>query len=388
MKRVIGMLAAALLLLAGIPFSAAEPAVEIRTAAGLQAIREDLDGNYILMDNITLTGDFEPIGSGEDFPFIGVLDGNGYVIFGLRAETAVSGTAVSGLFGYNAGTIKNLSLADVEVSASGTDAYGNAYTYAGGIAAVNSGTITNCSVSGSVTGASAALTAYAGGLAGENTGTISECANYAAVQASGPSEGVAGGICGWNKKTVSDCYNNGTVESADPGSLALLRAGGIAGRNGYLSVGMISRSVNLGAVTTAGGTEQQVGGISGHSMGSVPNCYYDQALTTYNVGSAKTRTGALDRSAMNVASSFSALNFTDKWRMTYYPMLQNTRSFAPTLPGDVNLNGEVGISDAVLLLQVLVGRPGVTVETMDGDMNYDQRVSIADAVLLLQKLSA
>ena len=64
-----------------------------------------------------------------------------------------------GLFGYNAGTIKNLNVNGTVDCINDT----------GLIAGENKGTIENCHVSGSVTGSTA------GGLVGRNAGIITKC---------------------------------------------------------------------------------------------------------------------------------------------------------------------------------------------------------------------
>ncbi|MBQ8511547.1 MAG: hypothetical protein IJ497_02945 [Clostridia bacterium] len=74
----------------------------IYTAADLDAVRENLGGKYILMNDITLTeddfadGGFVPIGN-QNYPFTGIFNGNGYVIRGLRVNGDYD---YAGLFGY------------------------------------------------------------------------------------------------------------------------------------------------------------------------------------------------------------------------------------------------------------------------------------------------
>ncbi len=55
--------------------------VEIADQAGLAAIRDDPAGDYVLIGDIELTGDWVPIPS-----FSGTLDGGGYTIRGLRVS--------------------------------------------------------------------------------------------------------------------------------------------------------------------------------------------------------------------------------------------------------------------------------------------------------------
>lgn len=78
----------------------------IYTIAELNNIRNDLSGKYILMNDLTFTdGNFAEGGAyaggwialgDEDEPFIGIFDGNGYVINNLKLNTD---RAFSGLFG-------------------------------------------------------------------------------------------------------------------------------------------------------------------------------------------------------------------------------------------------------------------------------------------------
>ncbi|MDE6086059.1 MAG: hypothetical protein K2G40_06630, partial [Muribaculaceae bacterium] len=57
-------------------------ATPIGSAADLAAIGKDLSGEYELTADITLEGEWLPIGNTAD-PFTGTLDGKGYTIKGL-----------------------------------------------------------------------------------------------------------------------------------------------------------------------------------------------------------------------------------------------------------------------------------------------------------------
>ena len=59
---------------------------EINDEAGLKAIAKDLNGSYVLAQNITLSDDeWTPIGT-SDHPFTGTLDGEGFTIKGHRSK--------------------------------------------------------------------------------------------------------------------------------------------------------------------------------------------------------------------------------------------------------------------------------------------------------------
>ena len=77
---------------------------QISDENGLKAIAEDLAGEYVLTDDITLTGEWDPIGTSAD-PFTGTFDGAGHTIYGLK----VGGGTDKGLFAYAVdATIKNV----------------------------------------------------------------------------------------------------------------------------------------------------------------------------------------------------------------------------------------------------------------------------------------
>ncbi len=85
---------------------AAQDATEISNAQELQDIREDLDGDYVLVDDINASGyDFEPMGVFTGGPidgFSGSLNGNGHSISNLRidrpneSDVGVFGAVVNG----------------------------------------------------------------------------------------------------------------------------------------------------------------------------------------------------------------------------------------------------------------------------------------------------
>lgn len=64
----------------------------LTTAEELSAIGEayPLSGNYKLANDITMSGEWNPIGSSEN-PFTGIFDGNGYVIDSLTAAPEANG---------------------------------------------------------------------------------------------------------------------------------------------------------------------------------------------------------------------------------------------------------------------------------------------------------
>lgn len=104
------------------------------------------DKTLRLMNDINLNGhEWTPIGNVTSYPgisFHGTFDGQGYTISNLKASDDLPSWAAAGLFGSICGTVKNLTLKDVEI---------RSYHYAGAVAAYsskNGSVIENCHVDG------------------------------------------------------------------------------------------------------------------------------------------------------------------------------------------------------------------------------------------------
>ena len=84
----------------------------ITDEAGLKAIANDLSGKYVLANDISLSGEWTPLGT-EDEPFTGTLDGAGHTIKGL---SITSGADNVGFFGFTEGaTVKNVRFTGAKV---------------------------------------------------------------------------------------------------------------------------------------------------------------------------------------------------------------------------------------------------------------------------------
>ncbi len=170
-----------------VPAVAAGDTVVITTADQLCAIAAgDMSADYELGADIDLTGkDYTPIGT-PNAPFKGTFDGKYHKISGLKIEGAAS---CVGLFGVNAGTVRNITLAE------------------------------DCSISGS---------SYVGAIAGRNNGIIEDCISDATVSytaASGLSNKtyklLSQNLCQWgdNALTSNGSYVDSTTYSRRPSML-------------------------------------------------------------------------------------------------------------------------------------------------------------------------
>jgi hypothetical protein len=220
----------------------------------LDAIRENLDISYILMNSLDSTSSgytehasptanqgkgWKPIG-GVGFwlelgviipvePFTGCLDGGGYEISDLFISRPDEDGI--GLFGsVDLAAIKSLGVTDANVTghryvgslvgyAHEHSAVSNSYStgtisgdYVGSLMGYNVGTVSNSYFSGSVTGES-----YVGGLLGINAGTVSNC--YFGGSVNGESH--VGGLVVINHGIVSNSFwdaETSGMEESDGGT--------------------------------------------------------------------------------------------------------------------------------------------------------------------------
>ena len=291
---------------------------EISTEAQLKAI--DLNGDYVLTQDITLSdNEWTPIGT-SDRPFTGTLDGQGHTIKGLTVGNGANDDKA--FFGFtNGATVKNIAFTSAVVKGHNQAAIV--------VAQAISSTLSNIYVSGVVTGRD-----HVGTIAGDardNT-TITNCVSTAAALST---EHQGGGIAGWtNNSTFSYNIAYGAVTAPSNG------AGGITGMvdNGGSSV----YTSNLSAAPYIKGGNDRTHGINGWCGGGCSNTGNNNlswANTVYYVGGNEkkatditepsngsgmhgtvTTTDVLKQAATYTDRGFS----TDTWQLTdgQWPRLQ------------------------------------------------------------------
>ena len=225
--------------------------------------------------------------------------------------------SIKGLFGFNYGTIKNLTIKGKIVEAYQVGAlcfqnYGNiincknyvnvdtdnnsggivavnrsigiirdSYNYGnvtgkditiGGISGFNQGVITYCINKGTIRNTKYSYEGNTGGIAGSNGGEISYSYNNGNVYSD---SNLCGGICGINNKVIKYCFNDGLVSSS------YFFVGGICGYS-YTNEGNISFCYNIGDIKG----KNYTGGIIGNlkSGTSVKNCYSKCKIQASNAG--------------------------------------------------------------------------------------------------------
>ena len=273
--------------------------IEIRTAAQLDAVRYDLNGDhkadddadraaymrafpqagcedangvrgacdtigYELAADIKLSGKWTPIDG-----FSATLEGNGNAITGLSISLANDDQPV-GMFAHNAGEVRNLGLEGVNVRGDGP---------VGALAGQNSGTITRVHSTGSVYGH-----AHTGGLVGFNLGTVERSYSEAAVtgvdsqDSGGPLWSVrTAGLVGLNQGTVRNSYATGAVRGA----------GHVSGLVGWNNAGgVVENSYAAGSVTSTQDFPS-TGGLIGWQTARVTGSYWDTEATGQSKGAGQ-----------------------------------------------------------------------------------------------------
>lgn len=264
MKRFITILLTCCIVMYMLPLSvfaleAAEP-IEISSCEDFNNIRNNLNGDYILAQNLDFStwGNWEPIGQ-KEVPFTGTFDGNGYVISNLTIELDKNSAEneadyFASVFGYvSGGEIINFGVNNTSIKLNYDGSYYSneeeILANAGGIVGlIKDGTISNCFFTGDVVvSATGNAFARAGGIAAAGiNSTISNCYSNAQIYATAEyANTMVAGIVAWLDGTnVSNCYAAGTVEGLN--------------ENGYCYAGGIHSSANTssiwGIIISYGGT--------------------------------------------------------------------------------------------------------------------------------------
>jgi len=299
------------------------PESPVSGSRGLQAVSQNLSGNYALGKDIDATGTslwnsgagFMPIGDDIN-RFTGIFDGLGHKITGLTINR--SDTNYIGLFGYTGGAARicNVGLDGGNFSGNlsgsyigslvGDNAGGtifNCYSSAsvtgnqndsnvGGLVGSNEvdpddftivGTITNSYSTGQVTGRG--INISVGGLAGYNSGTISHCYSSGQVASSGEYNYI-GGLVGYNDCAIDNSHSNAKLDVDGVGNVV----GGLVGISSY----MIRDSFSAGSVMVSdNGSKSMVGGLAGLNSKEITNSFSTASVSGSNNADDKQFIGGL-----------------------------------------------------------------------------------------------
>lgn len=263
--------------------------VQIRNWHDLDAIRDNLGGDILLMNNLDSTSPgyqelagpaanggqgWQPIGVWPN-PFTGRFDGQGFQIRDLYIDRPVQDHVGLFSFAVTGAVIINVAVIDVDVTGR---------EYVGALVGhIHGGSLSSCHSTGSVTGHT-----HVGGLAGESGAAISNAHSTAIV--TGVFE--VGGLIGLNHGTIDRSYSGGTVTGVD-------YVGGLVGWN---QVGAISDSYSTATVEGI----SLVGGLVGSNRATVSNSFSTGTVTGLeNVGGLAGRNfqGTVSNSFWDIESS-------------------------------------------------------------------------------------
>ncbi len=265
----------------------------LSTAKHLQAMSDLFNGDnaykyiekrYILKNDISFgrndnyndenNTNFVSMGLTTGSTFGGVFDGCGYSIKNIM----VSSTSLDiGLFYYNNGSIKNLTI------------YGEFSSTAdnvGGFAGTNNGTIEACRNVCKVTG-----NFNVGGIAGYNQGSIIDCANDGSIIAK---ENIGGIVGISNNGTISHTYNTGYIISSKGSGVggivgscnntsinSVYNAGEIVGYSDMISdsaAGLLVGYLNNSTVTNGYALDNEYINLLGYIINSSSSSSYEMPI--------------------------------------------------------------------------------------------------------------
>ena len=282
----------------------------ISTKEHLNNVRNYLESCFQMTNDIVFEnsdfeegGDFyndgkgwQPIGKYSYVTFLGIFDGNGFKIQGIKFDSDSLENAYSGIFGNSNGKICNLGYVNNTMYPTSSfpitggiaeNNYGiieNCYNtgiitiksdysnYIGGIAGINYNTIVSCYNTGSISSSSEKSIIYSGGIAGRNKGEIINCYNNGTISSTTALYTTySGGITGYNEGIITSCYNSNLISSDNTNFCA----GGITGYND----GTITNSHNIGIIYSSSSLWTQIGGIAGYNNNTILNCYNSGSIS-------------------------------------------------------------------------------------------------------------
>lgn len=295
------------------------------------AISQILEADIIIANDVNFggIGALEPLFDSEHV-FKGTIDGGNYDGNGnLTGKSKLQNVSVSAqshasVFGYVAGSIKNLDVENVNLTVV-KDANGKfgIKSVLAPVATRNEGSITNVAVSGAIFNLESGMnTVYIGGIVGENkgfstksnTGYISDCTSNVTINDATAKAFVIGGVTAEMNASSALTRNSAVVavkniSTVDDGISAngatYFVLGGIAGRSG----GTVTKS--NASVTVENGTissgAASIGGIAGDGTGSLAtssaNITVSALVANANVG------GLIGKNEGYVLNAYAIVDF-------------------------------------------------------------------------------
>lgn len=293
----------------------------------------------------------------------------------MESTIAATGDYVGGLVGETTAAIDNCS---VDVTLTGGD-------YLGGITGNSTGNITLCHAEGDIT-TTALTTCRAGGIVGYITGDIANC--YSEANTTGGQ--YAGGIAGYSFGKIDNCYSSGDLYATNFG-------GGIVG---YLD-GTAAEVNNCFAINNKIDVSDQ-NGIAMRVIGGFRNGAPTPQANNYALKSMVVSVNdvtqriyddllhgiSLENSALMAAATYTAQgwDFTDTWGINEgqgYPYLQalvETEDPGDFMPGDVNGDGTINVSDYIATARYILEQDPQPFILAAADFDGNGDVTVGDLI--------
>ncbi len=244
-------------------------------------IANNPSGKYKLENDLDFTGDTLQF---TTTVFTGELDGNGHTIKNITKNLATEDINKIAMFYSNKGTIKNLTIENINVTSDKETSYPE-----GIIAQINEGIIENCTVSGNVTITSEGFNNCVGGIVGNLFGgTIKNCVNRVNITCK---SGTVGGISVYRAGgTIENCTNAGNLVGDTVNGICMSYEGTLANCTNIGNItasnigsgmvtynqGHILNCQNHGTITSENG---MVAGIAIYNHTTIENCVNEGQLT-------------------------------------------------------------------------------------------------------------
>ncbi|PSP31914.1 hypothetical protein BRC64_08435 [Halobacteriales archaeon QH_10_67_22] len=372
----------------------AEDPYEITNATELQAMNEDLDAHYVLVEDIDASGTrswnggqgFDPIGDSRA-DFTGTFDGQNHTISGLSIRR--DGTSSVGLFAEieESATARDVRLTDATVSGD---------QRVGGLAGTLGGKAVGIGVSGEVSG-----TSKIGGIAGNTLEESLITESFATANVEG--EGKIGGLVGKTRGAVLRSYATGAVSGSFTvgGLIGEMASSGPSVRNSYATGSVSGRTTVGGLVGEIGRTgsltksyasgpvsgSEDVGGVVGIGGNYVSDAYWnvetagvdDPAVGYSNTDRQFTGLTTEEMTGSAAGENMDALDTEFAWTMTdNYPVLQwQVDSISLSVPDQVITGQPADVTASAALTD---GRSVPVTETADYSVN-ESFLSVSDGTL-------
>jgi hypothetical protein len=277
---------------------------------------------------------------------------------------------------------------NVNITATGAE------TYAGGLAGycLSNSAVSQCFTEGTVV--ASGTNTRAAGLVGETDASSSVENSMSIANVTGT--GYVGGIVGYAMGSIKKCVATGSLlNSSDDG-----RAGGIVGfiegSAAFIKgCGGLNKRIETGSnqwgFRIIGGTGNDITRpeiTDNYGWDQMPILRNNTQKTVYDdpyEGTAKTT------DELQQQSTYEALewDFSEIWTMsseTHLPMLKWLAS--AVTKGDLNDDGEVSITDVVLIIDVIAGEITDANKVAAADVNGDGEVTITDCVAAIDLIAA